>query len=125
MLGDRLLLAKTLLMALEAGQLDEDQCERLFAMCANEQLSGQPIVSALSPEALRSPSVSDELAEMDDQERQEAVEAHMIPAHVAEDLANLHPIKPVEPGENLLDDPEDFVARVAAQRARRSRQMGR
>jgi hypothetical protein len=115
-LGDRLTGAKLIIAALEARELDAEQAERLLDSLIPR---AEPAPTTISPQRpLEGP-----LSDLDETDAREQAERRPIPRDerqeaIDAELARLAaPVEPVTPGTNLLEEPDEFVQRVARARA--------
>jgi hypothetical protein len=121
-LGDRLTGCKLIIDALDAKTIDADQAERL--------LDGLIPPQHETTQISRQHHDQQRAGAMDDLDRADALERaerNQPPSELQQAIdADLErqttptPVRPVEPGQNLLEDPQDFVARAAEARARRA-----
>jgi hypothetical protein len=131
-LGDRLTGCKLIIDALDRSEIDAEQAERLLDGLIPPQNIIQPEPRQFWPQGPLN-NAADELAQIDarEQAEREAFEdgrllevRSELQAAIDHDLEQnttpSPPVKPVAPGQNLLDDPQDFVARAAEATARKA-----
>ena len=133
-LGDRLTGAKLIIDALGAKSIDAEQAERLLdgllpppapIVLESPQMASNGQMSVLEMQDHRErlereqedPRTQLQTMASGDLELQEAIEEDL-------ERSKQPPNPPPAPGTNLLDDPEDFVARAAAAKRQKAQNSG-